>query len=141
MLLLAYSWGLDPNTSQTNPLRPYSLLTAHISSSGYMRLYASGNATSSGYYVPATTSTVTMAYPGTAVTTVMPPPGGAGLPAPVYQVPTAPAAYTFYLGANAATPTFTGPSHDDFVNVAHAFWAILIAMCGGWFTCFCFSGP
>src|SRR5262245_46253574 len=44
MLLLAYSWSLDPNTSQNNPLRPYSLVTARISNLGYEKFYGSSNA-------------------------------------------------------------------------------------------------
>jgi hypothetical protein len=33
-----------------------------------------------------------------------------------------------------ASHLFSSPAPDDFVNVAHAFWALLIALCGGWFT-------
>ena len=32
----------------------------------------------------------------------------------------------------AVQPAFTGPSHGDFVNVAHSLWALLLAACGGW---------
>jgi hypothetical protein len=30
-------------------------------------------------------------------------------------------------------PTFTGPSQQDFTNVSHALWTLLLALCGGWF--------
>jgi len=140
ILLLAYSWGLDPNTSPNNPLRPYSLVTAQISSSGYMRMYAADDSANSiTYYQPANVQTgpTPIAYPITvatqiptnAYTTGGPP------PPPVYASTGSPAAYTFYFGTNVATPAFNGPSHDDFINVAHAFWAFLLALCGGWFTC------
>ena len=138
ILLLGYSWGLDPNTSQNNPLGPYSLVTAQLSSSGYMRIYATASATPITYYQPATVQTgpVSIAYPVT-VTTQIPtdPYYTPGPPKPVYPFAGSPAAYTFFIGTNVATPAFSGPSHDDFINVAHAFWAILIAVCGGWFTC------
>jgi hypothetical protein len=132
VLLLAYSWGLDPNTSQSNPFRPYSLVTAQLSSSGYMRMYATASPTPITYYVPAA-GPMPMAYPATITaqiptgpyTTPVPPP-------PVYASTGSPA--TFYFGTNVATSTFNGPSHDDFINVAHAFWAFLLALCGGWFT-------
>jgi hypothetical protein len=30
-------------------------------------------------------------------------------------------------------PTFSGPSREDFTNVSHALWTLLLAFCGGWF--------
>jgi len=135
ILLLAYSWGLDPNTSHSNPFRPYSLVTAQLSSSGYMRMYAAASVPPSGYYVP--TITVPVTTYATVPATVMSDPAyiAAGSPPPIYPGGGSPASYTVYLGTNVATPTFNGPSHDDFINVAHAFWAFLLALCGGWFTC------
>jgi hypothetical protein len=37
-----------------------------------------------------------------------------------------------------STPS-SGPTLDDFVHVAHAFWAFTIAVCGGWFTCWIYG--
>ena len=139
LLLLGYSWSLDPNTSQGNPLRPYSLATAQISSSGYMRMYAA-SPTPIAYYLPAgTTGPVQMAYPVTTVTAVVPANGPGYAAPPIYSAPNVPASFTYYVGTNGTTPAFSGPSHEDFINVAHAFWAILIALCGGWFTCWVYT--
>ncbi len=30
-------------------------------------------------------------------------------------------------------PAFSGPSQQDFTNVSHALWTLLLAFCGGWF--------
>ncbi len=30
-------------------------------------------------------------------------------------------------------PAFTGPSQQDFTNVSHSLWTLLLAFCGGWF--------
>ena len=136
LLLLAYSWGLDPNTSQGNPFRPYSLVTAQLSSSGYMRMYAAACVPPSGHYVPTTITVPVTTYPAVPATVMSDPAYiAAGSPPPIYPGGGSPATYTVYVGTNVATPAFSGPSHDDFINVAHAFWAILIAVCGGWFTC------
>jgi len=138
ILLLAYSWGLDPNTSQSNPFRPYSLATAQISSSGYMRMYATASASSITYYQPAQlppvqTGPAPIAYDFAFATPIPTDPYTTPGPPPhVYASTGSPA--TFYFGMNVATPAFHGPSHDDFINVAHAFWAFLLALCGGWFT-------
>jgi hypothetical protein len=39
------------------------------------------------------------------------------------------------MGGFGGTPVATprGPAQHDFVNVAHAFWTLLLATCGGWF--------
>ncbi len=138
LLLLGYSWGLDPNTSQSNPLRPYSLATAQISSSGYMRIHAASPAPIT-YYVPAATGSVPT-YPAVPATVISDPAYiAADSPPPIYPSGRLPAAFSFYIGTSRATSAFSGPSHDDFVNVAHAFWAILIAVCGGWFTCWVYK--
>jgi hypothetical protein len=141
ILLLAYSWGLDPNTSQSNPFRPYSLVTAQLSSSGYMRMYAANDSVNSiTYYQPAAgpTGPVSIAYPVTVTAQIPTSPYSTGGPPPPIFPSTGPPT-TFFFGTNVATSTFNGPSHDDFINVAHAFWAFLLALCGGWFTCWVYS--
>ena len=130
MLLVTYSWSLDPNTSQSNPLRPYSLVTTQITSGGYSRIYASANTPI--YYAP-TTGPVSFPYPVNVTGTI------SNGPYTAYVSGGSPNPVTFYFGTNSVTPAFNGPSHDDFVNVAHAFWAILLASVGGWFTCWLYA--
>jgi hypothetical protein len=153
LLLLAYSWSLDPNTSQSNPLRPYSLATAQLSSSGYHRIYA--GAAGAAYYAPATIYNyqpgptpiaLDFAIPvtnvnGTITNATLVPANVTGNPQAVAPLTNTPGAFSFYVGTNGAASTFTGPSHDDFVNVAHAFWALLLALCGGWFTGWIYKRP
>lgn len=145
LLLLAYSWSLDPNTSHANPLRPYSLVTTQLSQSGYNRIYSRPD--SVNYYV--TPSDISFAYPVTNVTGTM-----SSGPNTVTMNSNGGLAksgdFSFYVGTggtntlttiasgpSASVPT--GPSQDDFINVAHALWAILIALCGGYFTCWLYA--
>ncbi len=127
MLLLAYSWSLDPNASQTNPLRPHSLVTSRLTTSACMRIFGPP-AESPIYPTTVATAAYSVTYNANAGITTYPniAPNPIGTP---YIVPV-----TTYTTAMRAGPTPNGPSLDDFVNVAHAFWAILIAVCGGWFT-------
>ena len=134
LLLLAYGWSLDPNTWESNPLQPHSLVTAQLASSAYQRLYA---ARAIPYpYQPVQTGPVPIAYPVTTVTA---------------QVPTTTFAYstgTYSIGSPEyvvserrlkVSHLFSSPLLEDFVNVSHAFWGLLIALCGGWFTCWVYT--
>jgi hypothetical protein len=148
LLLLAYSWSLDPNTSQSNPLRPYSLLTTQLSQSGYNRIYSRPD--SVNYYVTPDGGSVTFSYPLTHVTGTV----SNGPYTEVYSSNsrvTTSGDFSFYVGTG-GTKTLTTiasglpqpagtspPSQDDFINVAHALWAILIALCGGYFTCWLYA--
>jgi hypothetical protein len=137
MLLLAYSWSLDPNTTHYNPLRPSSLVTSRLSNLGYDRIYGGAMA-----QVPQTTYQqvlTTKAYPSafTANVGVATDPyfsTGSNPIAVSYAVPV-----TTYQTVALTASMPTGPALDDFVNIAHAFWAVLIAVCGGWFTCWLYA--
>ena len=130
LLLLAYSWSLDPNTSQSNPLRPYSLVTSRFSHLGYDKIY--GGANQPVRYQQIATTTYTSIAPSVGYATNPYNSTAAAPIPPAYIVPV-----TSYTAV--ASPTVTGPALDDFVNVTHAFWAILIALCGGWFTCWIYK--
>jgi hypothetical protein len=134
MLLLAYGWSLDPNTSQNNPLRTYSLVTSRVTTSACVRIF--GPPTESPIYPLAVATTAyPVAYNANVALTNNPYSNFA--PNPIgttpYIVPV-----TTYTTVRAG-PAPNGPALDDFVNVAHAFWAILIAVCGGWFTCWLYA--
>ena len=133
LLLLAYSWSLDINTSQGNPLRPYSLVTTRLSNLGHDKVYG-GAQQILAYQQLATTSYVaaTNGYSSLGNNPYSSA-GSASIPS------------TSFIPVNSystvAIPTLNGgPTLDDFVNVAHAFWALLIAICGGWFTCWIYKG-
>jgi hypothetical protein len=127
VLLLAYSWSLDPNTSQNNPLRLHSLVTSRVSSLGYDRIYG-GPVAQTTYQQVLTTK----AYPSAFTANV-------GVPTdPYLNTGSNPIAVSYAVPVTTyqtiAIPVPNGPGLDDFINTAHAFWAILIAVCGGWFT-------
>jgi hypothetical protein len=115
MLALAYGWSLDPNKSDHNPLRPERLITGRVTSGGFDWLYG------------------TEPPNGRQLTWIQLTADGAGalVGDPMNSVSTTDLslmiAETKRIGAAA-------PQFDDFDNVAHAFWAILLAALGGWFT-------
>jgi hypothetical protein len=113
-LVLGYSWSLDPGKSDHNPLRPERLVTARLTSSGFERIYGAPDDSHSASVARA------LAFvdfsDGTRVN--------------INNTDTA----TLSLLIAAGQTVQTEPYHDDFVNVAHAFWAILLAAIGGWFT-------
>jgi len=116
VLVLAYGWSLDPVKSDHNPLRPERLITARLTSSGFDRLYASEEpqqGQSTWIQLPpqprfVDTGDGVMVSAGTADLRLM------------------------IAGTQRTGPTV--PDYDDFLNVAHAFWTILLAALGGWFT-------
>jgi hypothetical protein len=103
MLLLAYSWSLDPSSADhnDNPLRPGALLTTRLSRSGYERLFASVDTAATDQF-----GAVKFRWNADGKLEPLPP----------------------------GPPGNTNPSRSDFVNVAHALWALLLAIVGGWFT-------
>ena len=124
ILLLAYGWSLDPNAQPNSPLRPHSLITSRLSTLGHEKIYGVGNQTVSYQQMVqqvATTSYVASGGPG------MNPYAGPTSTIPVVNF--VPVTYTAVVN----TPS-GGPALDDFVNVAHGFWGLLVAVCGGWFT-------
>jgi hypothetical protein len=129
LLVLAYSWSLDPNTAAGNPLRPQSLITCHLTTLGYHKLYpAAETGQYTAYGMPGMPGGVnnvngTIGWPqgGTTVG-----PDGTSN------------SFSFYFGST-ATSVPRGPTRENFINVAHAFWAIAISVCGGWFSCWVFA--
>ena len=131
MLLLAYGWSLDPNTSANSPLRPQGLVTARLGNLGYDRIYGGAGATSLYQQVVTSTSYPVAYTNSTAVTIAANPYATATTNVPVTMS---------YIPVTNYTVTVAGPppgipALDDFLNVAHALWTIVIAVCGGWFTC------
>jgi hypothetical protein len=105
------------------------LVTQRLSSVLFERIYQPAGA--SPVYLPSTTaprySTQFPTYPTTSSTA-----GGATMPQVSYA---APLGYVTSGPPVAVAAAFNSvPDHNDFVNVAHAFWALLFATLGGWFT-------
>jgi len=127
LLVLAYSWSLDPNTAAGNPLRPQSLITSHLSGLGYRQLYPTDDpftiygVSGSPYGPNNVNGTIGWPQGGTTVG-----PDGTSN------------SFSFYFGST-ATNVPRGPTRENFVNVAHAFWALAISVCGGWFSCWVFA--
>jgi len=126
LILLMYGWGLDPNSSQNNPLRPSNLITGRLSALCYDRIYSSSTPQyvmgagfgASGFGMGSADGGYGSDFGGGSPAAGVPP-GISGSPVSVgYAVP---------------VPTFAGPTQDEFVNVAHALWALILAACGGWF--------
>jgi hypothetical protein len=120
LILLMYGWSLDPNTSYNNPLRPSNLITGRLSTLCYNRLYSSstpqygmGGGIGTAGMMPGGEGSADGGYGGG-----MPALPGSDISVSRFPVPVA---------------TTAGPTQDDFLNVAHAFWALLLAACGGWF--------
>lgn len=119
VLLLAFGWSLDPNTTPDNPLRPWNLATTRISDICYHWLY---DAAFAKYYSAQQSSMGGMSGgmmgsgmggPGMYGGAMMSGGGGLG------GVPMAPPA------------PLPGPAQHEFANVAHSLWTILLAMLGG----------
>ena len=125
LLVLAYGWSLDANTSSGNPLRPQALITAHLSMLGYNKLYPASRQTADVVYDVNGTLVLTQGSPNQPV---------------IWDTRTGNAlsGFSFSVG-RAGTSAPPGPTREDFVNVAHACWALLIAVCGGWFSCWVFA--
>jgi hypothetical protein len=132
MLLLLYAWSFvaDPNAAWNTPPRRHNLITTHlahvlydwfftepeprgIGGTGPMQGAISMTAGSMGPYPGGMSSADGGMMPGAGGIPGM---GMGGMP-----------------GGMGGGPTFTGPSQDDFTNVAHTLWTLLLAFCGGWF--------
>ncbi|MEX2175919.1 MAG: hypothetical protein WD872_16275 [Pirellulaceae bacterium] len=114
--LLLYAWSLDPNTSHNNPLRLDTQFTSIVSNAAYMRIYGypqpmyGGGGFGGGVFGPGGFGPGGVGMGGT---------GGGFIPGTPAGPPPAPVAWI--------------PNQPDFVSVAHAFWTLLLALCGGWF--------
>lgn len=123
VLLLAYGWSLDPSTAQNNPLRPTAIVTSRLTSSGFERIFGATEIAQTQYAAIAPTIAYTTDSNGNFIPTYTATPGNS------------PALTGRLSLLIAGTKTLqTQPYHDDFVNVAHAIWTILLAALGGWFT-------
>jgi hypothetical protein len=114
VLVLAYGWSLDPGNSGHNPLRPDRLITARLTSHGFQRIYEPQENSSAASVARAVTFIDSS--------------GGR------INVNTADFDTSLSLLIAGGQVVHQEPYHDDFVNVSHAFWAILLAALGGWFT-------
>lgn len=133
LLLLMYGWSLHPETYKwSTPLRPDELITTRIShkahdwmypqvmvpvvyggmggSMGGMAMGGGGDGSMGGY-------SEGMAGPGGSM------PGGGGMPG----------MGSMMGGSGTVSVPSPGPSQQDFTNVAHALWTLLLAIAGGQF--------
>jgi hypothetical protein len=116
LLLLAYGWSLDAHSSGSNPLSPNNVITGRLAELSYNWLFSVRPTQTRMNFKFATQQSMAGANRVlTFTTSTQPQPSGV---------------YTFVATA-ASVPS--GPSSQDFVNVAHGFWALLLAACGGWF--------
>ena len=122
LLLLTVGWfgaSSDPN-SLANPLRPYNLATTKLSIWLYDRMYTQPQ---TQYGMGG------MGFTGGGFGS-MPMGSGMGMPGGgMGSMSGMPGTFGMMAGG---PPPFTGPSQDDFINVAHSLWTLLLAACGGW---------
>jgi len=122
LLLLTVGWfgaSSDPN-SLANPLRPYNLATTKLTIWLYDRMYAQP---------PTQYGMGGMGFTGGGFG-AMPMGSGMGMPSGGSgSMSGMPGTFGMMSGG---PPPFTGPTQDDFVNVAHSLWTLLLAACGGW---------
>jgi hypothetical protein len=118
LLVLSGGWGLDQNS---HPLSPNNLIMGRMTKSCYQWLYSSADLqiTAQPFFISGGTS------PGgkfTLLNTITNSPVPGGVPGAVSLTVT-----------TATGPTSAAPTLDDFLNVAHGLWALVLAACGGWF--------
>jgi hypothetical protein len=124
LLLVFAGWTLARLGSNDNPLQAHNLITQKLSSASYHWLYDEAfekyHASIPGYYGPmAGGGYVGTGMPGAA--------GNSGMYDPSFMTPP-----PYGMGTSGPPPgPAPGPSESDFVNVAHALWALLFAAIGG----------
>jgi hypothetical protein len=148
LLVLALGWSFSSN-SGSSPLRPYNLTTTRISNASYHWLYDDAFAK---YYAnqQQTSGYGSGGYGGGMPGGMMGTPDGGldmmgsggeyggGGDAGMYGSGMSPGG-SGYPGMGGGMPAPAppavppGPNEEDFANVAHALWAILLAMVGGCF--------
>jgi len=130
VLVLLYGWSLDPNTGTywSNPLQPQGLVTTSLSVKCFAWMYPPqivtqpmGPAMGSGMYggsgmMPMGGGNSAGGMSGSSAAMM----GSAG------GMPGMPGGFATF------TVPAPGPSQQDFTNVAHALWTLLLAACGGW---------
>lgn len=130
VLVLLYAWSLDVGRYGGNPLNPADLVTTRLSDKVFAWMYPPRVVSQpAGYGMGG-----------------MSPPGGGpmtmGGMAEGMEGGMGAAGAMMGYGSMAGAPTMSGtvtftlpaigPSQQDFVNVAHALWTLLLAACGGW---------
>jgi hypothetical protein len=120
VLLLGYSWGLDPEKSRASPLRLDALATTRLTNVAFERIYGQAESTPSGSVLQA------LAFIDAS--------SGGRIN---INDPNTDASLSLLIAGGQTV--HQEPYHDDFVNVAHAFWAILLAALGGWLTCWIYA--
>ena len=119
LLVLFGGWGLDQNN---HPLSPSNLITGRITKSCYQWLYSSGDFQVG---VQSYSMSGVSSPPGGIITlsnTIANSPVPGGVPGTVS-----------FTVTTTNRPTSAVPTQDDFLNVAHGLWALVLAACGGWF--------
>jgi hypothetical protein len=144
LVVLLYGWSLDLNSpgSWGNPLRPDELVTSRVTHKCYAWLYPpqavqapmggsmgpgmggmgmGGMAMNSGEGMSGYAGSGMMGGPGgmSGMSGGMPPGG--------------------MMGTGTMMVAAPGPSQQDFTNVAHSLWALLLATCGGWLATWLFA--
>jgi hypothetical protein len=113
VVVLMYGWSIAPNQSQgvRNPLLPDRLATTRIAAWLHERLF------------PVTTHEIPGGVaeedPFAPPANFTPPPGGSI------------AGYS-YGATSTSVYVRQGPESAEFINVAHALWTLVLALCGGW---------
>jgi hypothetical protein len=151
VFVLLYGWNLDSNTATfgNNPLRPSELATTRLTHKAYEWLYPlvpmvisqpgagmMGGPAGMGMPMGAMMGTGAGSPEGGAgesmgASGMMPGgPAGSGPMMPGGGGPGMPG----MMGAGTVTAMVPspGPSQQDFTNVAHALWTLVLAACGGW---------
>lgn len=130
VIVLLYGWSLDLNSpgSWGNPLRPDELVTSRLTHKCYAWLY------------PPQTVPVPMGMGGIGMGGGIAMNSGSGM-----------SGYGGMSGMSGGMPAGSmmgtgtmivaapGPSQQDFTNVAHSLWALLLATCGGWLATWLFA--
>jgi hypothetical protein len=117
LLLLAASWQpVNPTAYVDSPLKPHNLLTQRLASASYHWLYDEAFEKYNANLGYASGSMGGMGFSGG-----MPMYTGSGM---------GPGGMSMGSGMGGVVPP-PGPGESDFVNVAHALWALLLACVGG----------
>lgn len=119
LLVLAYGWSLDRSSTSNAPLAPRSLVTSRLARAAFERLYGPVEVT----YTLDGKGGLHKIYSGVSESDSV----TAGPVAADWAAPLS-------LRGKGPQRVITVPDPDHFVNVAHAFWTLLLATLGGWFT-------
>jgi hypothetical protein len=130
-LLLCYGPIFTENNS---PFGWTRLVTARLATALYDRIHGSTVAQPTRFITTYTTAVDPFGAPPP----LPPPTPGVPPPAPsgAMTVQVAPYAPSWPVTLQMAT----GPDRADFLNAAHSLWALLIALCGGWFAAWASRG-